>query len=352
MPGNSYGTKGIAAREAFLKVFDHPAEFPQGVARRAQQELGLSAQEPGLMRIYAERKIPMKELKTVQIFTHFLAHQWEDCRRQGDQLGEAWAARGLVMAEQLAIDQGRTQLGFLLSGLPDIDVSHLPARRTDIRRYGRLSAANWMAAQVAFLKDVDYLESRMKQSRPSPKATQTGQGHSRQAGRQVGEVNAEVASPDYVKFDRASAEHGASFAPGFESSRGTACLNSFSSAAGTSASYAPEATNLPRRDVPFGFTPALPELDHDPIHLPNSPKPFRDWVWVSGSARVGLNAFLADSFKPICNTACTAPLGSNSGTLWPCPPPQRWTEQMRHLSPRRRRRCGNLSSSMIYLGLP
>ena len=166
VPGSSYGTKGVAARD-FLKVFDHPAEFAEGVARRAQQELGLSTQDPGLMRMYAERKIPMKELKTVQIFTHFLAHQWGDCRRQGDQLGEAWAARGLVMAEQLAIDQGRTQLGFLLSGLPDIDVSHLPARRTDIRPYGRLSAANWMAAQVAFLKDVDYLESRMKQSRPS-----------------------------------------------------------------------------------------------------------------------------------------------------------------------------------------
>ncbi|CAE7374234.1 unnamed protein product, partial [Symbiodinium pilosum] len=77
VPGSSYVTKGIAAREAFLNVFDHPAEFAEGVARRAQQELGLSTQEPGLMRMYAERKIPMKELKTVQIFTHFLAHQWE-----------------------------------------------------------------------------------------------------------------------------------------------------------------------------------------------------------------------------------------------------------------------------------
>ena len=135
--------------------------------RATAADNALAEEELEVSDMYAERKIPMKELKTVQIFTHFLAHQWEDYRRQGDQLGEAWAARGLVMAEQLAIDQGRTQLGLLLSGLPDIDVSHLPARRTDVRPYGRLSAANWMAAQVAFLKDVDYLESRMKQSRPS-----------------------------------------------------------------------------------------------------------------------------------------------------------------------------------------
>ena len=158
VPGSSSGTKGIAAREAFLRVFEHHQEFAEGVAKRAQQELGLSTQEPGMMRMYTERKIPVKELKTVQIFAFFLAYQWEE-------LGEAWAARGLVMAEQIAIDNGRTQLGFLLSGLPDIDQAHLASRRTDIRPYGRLCAPPWMAAQVAFLRDVDYLENRTKLGR-------------------------------------------------------------------------------------------------------------------------------------------------------------------------------------------
>ena len=79
-----------------------------------------------------------------------------------------------------------------------------------------------------------------------------------------------------------------------------------------------------------------------PCACPNYPKLFRDWLVsflsVSGSARVGLNAFLAESFKPCSRSARTTQLGSNSGKpLWPCPPPRRWTEQMRHYSPRRRR---------------
>ena len=165
VPGSFSGTKRIATREAFLRVFEHHQEFAEGVARLAQQELGLSTQEPGMMRMYTERKIPVKELKTVQIFAFFLAYQWKECRRQGDQLGEAWAARGLVMAEQIAIDNGRTQLGYLLSGLPDIDQAHLASHQTDIRPYGRLCAPPWMAAQVAFLRDVDYLENRTKLGR-------------------------------------------------------------------------------------------------------------------------------------------------------------------------------------------
>ena len=182
--GSSLGTRGIAARDAFLRIFENPTDLAEGIAKRAQQELGLSTQEPGMMRQYVERKVPMKNLKTVQIFSFFLAYQWEDCRRQGNQLGEAWAARGLVMAEQFAIDQGRTQLGFLLSGLPDIDTSHLSSRRTDVRPYGKLCAAPWMAAQVAFLKDVDYLENRMSSRTQRPTRATIRTTSPGQSGRQ------------------------------------------------------------------------------------------------------------------------------------------------------------------------
>ena len=115
------GQRGVAAREAFLRIFEQPSELADGVAKRAQQGLGLSSQEPATI----------KDLKTVQIFFSLACQiKWEDYRRQGKALGEAWAARGLVMAGQIAVDQGRTQLGFLLSGLPDIHHSSvLPSHR-------------------------------------------------------------------------------------------------------------------------------------------------------------------------------------------------------------------------------
>ena len=146
--GSSSGARGMAARDAFLRIFDRPLDYAESVANRAQTELGWEAQEPSMMRHYLERKVPLKDLKTVQLFSFLLAHMWEDMRRTGNQRGEFWAARGLVMAEQFAVDAGRTQFGWLLSGLPDVDQGHLINRKGDLRPYGRLSAAPWIAAQV------------------------------------------------------------------------------------------------------------------------------------------------------------------------------------------------------------
>ncbi|CAE7201231.1 unnamed protein product, partial [Symbiodinium microadriaticum] len=170
--GSSSGARGMAARDAFLRIFDRPLDFAESVANRAQTELGWEAQEPSMMRHYLERKVPLRDLKTVQLFSFFLAHMWEDMRRTGNQRGEFWAARGLVMAEQFAVDAGRTQFGWLLSGLPDVDQGHLINRKGDLRPYGRLSAAPWIAAQVAFLKDVEFLEGRMR-NKPTGGADQS-----------------------------------------------------------------------------------------------------------------------------------------------------------------------------------
>ena len=61
------------------------------------------------------------------------------------------------MAEQIALDQGRTTMGMLLSAL-----SHPNWGLLQRRRCARLASANWIAANVAFLMDVDYLETRLK----------------------------------------------------------------------------------------------------------------------------------------------------------------------------------------------
>ena len=95
-----------------LKIFDKPAEFAAQVAKSAQFELGLEAQPPGMMRDYLERKVPLRD-------AFFAAHILESARKADNKLIEAWAARALVMLEQWAIDQGRSQLAWLLSALPD-----------------------------------------------------------------------------------------------------------------------------------------------------------------------------------------------------------------------------------------
>lgn len=156
------GARGVAARDAYLRVLTKKKEFSQAVAARAQAELGLASQPPGMMRQFMERKVSIRELKTLTLMGFFFAHMWEDARTQEDELAEFWSARGLVMVEQWAIDNGRSQMAWLLGGLPDPDTSLLQHRRSDLRPYARLCQSTWIAAQVAYLRDIEFLEGRMK----------------------------------------------------------------------------------------------------------------------------------------------------------------------------------------------
>ena len=63
-----------------------------------------------------------------------------------------------MMIEQWAVDNGRSQNAWLMGGLPEPDTSLLQARRSDIRPYSRLAEPTWVAAQVAYLRDVESLE--------------------------------------------------------------------------------------------------------------------------------------------------------------------------------------------------
>ncbi|CAE7310120.1 unnamed protein product, partial [Symbiodinium necroappetens] len=170
------GARGVAARDAYLRVLTKKKEFAQAVAARAQTELGLASQTPGMMRQFMERKVPIRELKTLTLMGFFFAHMWEDARSQDDELAEFWAARGLVMVEQWAIDNGRSQMAWLLGGLPDPDTSLLQHRRSDLRPYARLCQSTWIAAQVAYLRDIEFSEGRMKTgTRGGPTHTATGE---------------------------------------------------------------------------------------------------------------------------------------------------------------------------------
>ena len=103
------------------------------------------------------------------------------------------------------------------------------------------------------------------------------QGTRRQAiGQSIG-GEAETASHASVDYFAPCAERGRSFAPSPRKGLGSLSFNSFPRAAGPTPQAA-QATNLPRREVPVGLTSSPPELDHDPINLPNAPQPFRDWL--------------------------------------------------------------------------
>ena len=69
-----------------------------------------------------------------------------------------------VYLEQVAVDGGRHQLGWLLTGMPKppFQVAQAHSQRAQEDPAGFLGDPRWVAANLAYFKDVDYFESRMK----------------------------------------------------------------------------------------------------------------------------------------------------------------------------------------------
>ena len=71
-----------------------------------------------------------------------------------------------VYLEQVAVDGGRHQLGWLLTGMPNppFQLVQAHSQRAQEDPAGFLGEPRWVAANFAHLKDMDYLESRVAQS--------------------------------------------------------------------------------------------------------------------------------------------------------------------------------------------
>ena len=83
-------------------------------------------------------------------------------------------ALGAVFAEQVSVEGGsRYQLGWLLTGLEEPPFATTSQRKPHPggAPHGRLVEAQWVAAQLAYLKDLDVMQERLKKQKaaePSP----------------------------------------------------------------------------------------------------------------------------------------------------------------------------------------
>ena len=103
----------------------------------------------------------------------FGAFGWGAGFRSDNQELMAFASRLLVFSEQVALDSGRIQLGYLLAGFPDPSPLGFNSRPVPgLRTFSRLAPAQWVAANLAYFKDLDYAETRIAQlatGRPAPR---------------------------------------------------------------------------------------------------------------------------------------------------------------------------------------
>ena len=163
---SSSGVKGCMARDAFIRAMDDVVGTGRAMLQNAASDLGLTTSQvsSGLMRQYVEKRIALADHRLLTYMAQFMACSWQMAFEKNDEFAMGLMARGLMMVEQICLDQGRCQFGWLLSGLPDPDLQQIAMnrKRVSLKPYARLASAPWVAANIAFLKDLDYLESRLR----------------------------------------------------------------------------------------------------------------------------------------------------------------------------------------------
>lgn len=158
--------RGCVARDAYVKAMEDIVGTGKIIAANAASDLGLASNQvgSGLMRQYLERRIALGDHRMLTYLGQYMACAWQVAYEQRNDLAMGLMARALMMIEQISIDQGRCQFAWLLSAFPEPDLQQISMnrKRLSIKPYARLAAAPWIAGNLAFLKDLDYLESRLK----------------------------------------------------------------------------------------------------------------------------------------------------------------------------------------------
>ena len=119
--GSSTGVKGCLAREAFVKVVADNHKLADLVRQNALKELGFDAgrADGSLMRRYVERRIPLADQKLLAHIATLLAEAWATGHASNNTELLGVVGRMLIFVEQVAIDSGKLQLGWLLTGVTE-----------------------------------------------------------------------------------------------------------------------------------------------------------------------------------------------------------------------------------------
>ena len=180
--GSSVNVKGYIARDAFLKHLEDDQKVVAVFRANARLELGVSEakEEPSLLRQYLEQRIPIADHRLLGQLGYLAAWGWEKGAVSDNVQMMAFCGRLMRFVEQASLDNGKSTLAWLLTGLPEVNhqVLSVNRRRQSLTPFAKLPAPAWVAANVSFLKDIDTFETRLRQlgaaPRPNPPAAEPG----------------------------------------------------------------------------------------------------------------------------------------------------------------------------------
>eukprot|EP00438_Fugacium_kawagutii_P023417 Skav216600 [mRNA] locus=scaffold2855:201999:204292:+ [translate_table: standard] len=164
---NSGNVKGCVAREAYCKATSDLGNISAAVLKNALAELGMepSRADSSVMRRYIERRIPLADHRLLCHFATLASEGWALAYASSNTQMQGFLGLMLMFIEQVALDQGKLQLAWLLTGLsePNHQVHFRHRNTPGLKPFSRLANPIWISANLAYLRDLDYLEGRMEQ---------------------------------------------------------------------------------------------------------------------------------------------------------------------------------------------
>ena len=160
------GVKGIAARQLLVDQFKkHPQKVVSVFKDRlilARRKSSQSELEPRYLWYHMQESVPLGSHRTLTYVAFQAAAMYEAAERQDWDRVRMLIALQAVFAEQAAHDGGSLRLAHLLTGLEDPPFAQMQlhtAAKSELAQ-GQLSDPRWLAAQLAFLKDVESISEK------------------------------------------------------------------------------------------------------------------------------------------------------------------------------------------------
>jgi hypothetical protein len=114
--------RGCLARDAFLKISQDLSRIAGVGEQQMLLDLGLhqaTGLTPGLLQEYMEKRVPLGDHKLLTQMGYLMCSAYEIGSRSNNRELQGFAIKGMTFVDQAAIDGGRTQLAWLLTGLAE-----------------------------------------------------------------------------------------------------------------------------------------------------------------------------------------------------------------------------------------
>ena len=170
------GARGFEARDLYrreLKV--HPERFLDEFRRLLAEELAtdVSTLSPLALRDYFDRRVAFGSNRLLLQMGHLMGHLWALAERGEQEQLHTAIATAAVFVEQAAVQGGRTETAWQFTGLPEPPLQN-PAVPKTARPAAALMPHRWLAANVAYMRDLEYLAGRIGSPAPTPRLNQPG----------------------------------------------------------------------------------------------------------------------------------------------------------------------------------